>query len=429
MPQRHSVGGRIRTQRLDKGIRQADLARMAGISPSYLNLIEHDRRRIGGKLLNDLARALDADPTALTDGVEAELVEGLRAAANARPEAQAEIGRVEEFAGRFGGWAALLAQQAGRITELEDRVMVLTDRLAHDPQLSASLHDVLSVVTSIRSTASILAGSDGLDTDWQKRFHGNLYEDAQRLAESRRSLFGFLDLPVGGEEPARTPREEADALLEALDYAVPGLEEGAEPEAMLAALDPAPSPAAQEILWRRLSRLSHIAARLPLARLREIGPAGGFDPVAIAEATGLSVGEVLWRLAFLPTDPDLPVTGAMVCDRAGIVSFRKDIAGTGLFGAGAPCPLWPVYDALTRPGRPVRAVAELPDPGAPRLLCTAIAEPLGPPGYGREPLYEAIMLLRLDVPGGVATDVELGKSCRICPRRGCPARREPSLID
>lgn len=429
MPQRQPVGGRIRTQRLDKGVRQADLARMAGISPSYLNLIEHNRRRIGGKLLNDLARALDVDPSALTDGVEAELVEALRAAANARPEAQAEIARVEEFAGRFGGWAALLAQQAERIAELEDRVTFLTDRLAHDPQLSASLHDVLSVVTSIRSTASILASSDGLDADWQTRFHGNLYEDAQRLAESSRSLFGFLDLPIGGEEPARTPREEADSVLEALDYAVPGLEGGATPDEMLAGLDPAPSPAARQVLHDRLSHLSRIVARLPLDRLRKTGTASGFDPVAIARQTGLSVGEVMWRLAILPSGADLPVTGAVVCDRAGIVAFRKDIAGVGMFGAGAPCPLWPIYDALTRPGRPVRAVAELPDRGAPRLLCTAIAEPVGQAGYGSEPLYEAIMLLRLDVPGDMATDVALGKSCRICPRRGCPARREPSLID
>jgi len=306
---------------------------------------------------------------------------------------------------------------------------VLTDRLAHDPQLSASLHDVLSVVTSIRSTASILADADELDSDWQRRFHGNLYQDAQRLAESSRSLYGFLELPVGTDEPARSPRDEADAVLEALGHDLPGPDEGREVAQILEALDPAPSPAAQEILWQRLTRLAPIAARLPLDRLREIGPDCGFDPVALARITGLSVGDVLWRLAFLPTDPDFPVTGAMVCDRAGIVSFRKDIAGAGLFGAGAPCPLWPVYDALTRPGRPVRAVTELPDRGAPRMLCTAIAEPAGPAGYGTEPLYEAIMVLRLDVPQEARTDIALGKSCRICPRPGCPARREHSLLD
>ena len=56
MPERHMIGTRIRERRVLSGIRQNDLARRAGISPSYLNLIEHNRRRIGGKtLLNYLA--------------------------------------------------------------------------------------------------------------------------------------------------------------------------------------------------------------------------------------------------------------------------------------------------------------------------------------------------------------------------------------
>ncbi len=40
------------------GLQQADLARTVGISAAYLNLIEHNRRRIGGKLLIDIGRAL-----------------------------------------------------------------------------------------------------------------------------------------------------------------------------------------------------------------------------------------------------------------------------------------------------------------------------------------------------------------------------------
>jgi DNA-binding XRE family transcriptional regulator len=43
------IGSRIRERREMAGLKQADLARRAGISASYLNLIEHNRRRIGGK--------------------------------------------------------------------------------------------------------------------------------------------------------------------------------------------------------------------------------------------------------------------------------------------------------------------------------------------------------------------------------------------
>jgi transcriptional regulator with XRE-family HTH domain len=42
------VGGRIRQLRRQKAISQANLARVLGISSSYLNLIEHNRRKLTG---------------------------------------------------------------------------------------------------------------------------------------------------------------------------------------------------------------------------------------------------------------------------------------------------------------------------------------------------------------------------------------------
>ncbi len=108
------AGARIRARRADRGLSQAELARRAGISASYLNLIEHDKRRIGGKLLVDIAHALDVEPSTLTEGAEASLVGALGAAAASVPEAAAEVQRAGEFADKFPGWAALVATQARR---------------------------------------------------------------------------------------------------------------------------------------------------------------------------------------------------------------------------------------------------------------------------------------------------------------------------
>ena len=55
MTERFMIGTRIRERRVHARIRQTDLAKRVGISPSYLNLIEHNRRRIGGKTLLRLA--------------------------------------------------------------------------------------------------------------------------------------------------------------------------------------------------------------------------------------------------------------------------------------------------------------------------------------------------------------------------------------
>ncbi len=52
------TGTRIRARRALHGMRQADLARLIGVSPSYLNLIEHNRRRVSPALIQSIARAL-----------------------------------------------------------------------------------------------------------------------------------------------------------------------------------------------------------------------------------------------------------------------------------------------------------------------------------------------------------------------------------
>jgi hypothetical protein len=53
------LGARVRELRRQAGLSQAELARRLEISPSYLNLIEHNKRRIAGALLRRTAAALD----------------------------------------------------------------------------------------------------------------------------------------------------------------------------------------------------------------------------------------------------------------------------------------------------------------------------------------------------------------------------------
>ena len=57
MPLTALTGSRVRERRLALGMRQADLARDAGISASYLNLIEHNRRRVAGDVLDFVFRS------------------------------------------------------------------------------------------------------------------------------------------------------------------------------------------------------------------------------------------------------------------------------------------------------------------------------------------------------------------------------------
>src|SRR5690606_16997985 len=68
------IGGRIKRLRRQKKLAQADLAQALGISASYLNLIEHNRRKVTVPLLFSIAGFFGAEPGELVDSDEGRLV-------------------------------------------------------------------------------------------------------------------------------------------------------------------------------------------------------------------------------------------------------------------------------------------------------------------------------------------------------------------
>ena len=74
-------GTRIREQRRKAKLTQKALAAQAGISASYLNLIEHNRRAVAGKVLLAIARVLDVPASSLSDGVDSAKISDLHEAA------------------------------------------------------------------------------------------------------------------------------------------------------------------------------------------------------------------------------------------------------------------------------------------------------------------------------------------------------------
>ncbi len=406
-------------------MRQAALAEVVGISPSYLNLIEHNRRRIGGKLLGDLARALGVDAAALTDGADSDLLDQMRAAAALTGET-AEIARTEEFAARFPGWSALIAAQARRITALETRVQSLRDRMTHDPQLAASLHEVISAVTAIRSTASILVGQEKLDADWQRRFHENIHADSLRLAQNSEALISYLDTPGDDNIGAATPVEETEAWLAKTGFHIAALEGGAG-DADEIVRGAGLSASASHLLHEFCLRYALDARALPLSEFVIACKAEQYDPARVAKRFGSAFAPVLRRMSQLPPDKGHPPMGLVVCDAAGAVRLMKAVPGFTMPRAAGACPLWPVFSAFSRPSQPIRAEVAMPGRAATRFLCYAIAEPGTAPDFETTPFLQSTMLLLSDPAEGPVPPVQVGMSCRICPRANCGARREPAI--
>lgn len=420
------IGSRIRERRGMLGLRQADLARAVGVSASYLNLIEHNRRRVSDDLLDRLARALGTETAALSEGGEAAVIEGLRLAAAGRPESEAEIDRLEDFAGRFPGWAGLLAAQARQVQTLERTVGTLTDRLAHDPYLSTSLHEVLSAITSVRATAAILAETDDIDPAWQARFHGNLHSDSERLAHAAEALVSYLDSAPRDESGPGSPQEEVEQWLESRGHHFDALEsEGTDPARIVAeARDLATASGSARLLAvRHLLRYREDAALLPETAFTEALEASE-DPVRLAARFGVSITAVLRRIASLPGSE----AGLVLCDASGTITFRKTIDGFPLPRFGAACALWPLYRALSRPGEPIFARVEMAGRIPRRFRVWAACERRWPEGLGGGEVVEAAMLLLPDASAATDPALPVGTSCRICPRRDCMARREPSIL-
>ena len=420
MPVSPVTGLKLRERRMASGLRQADVAEAAGISASYLNLIEHDRRKVTPAVMARLADVLGIDQAALALGRNAPLVEDLRAAAARGAPQVAELDQVEAFVDRFPGWAGLLAALASRALSLERAVEALNDRMTHNPHLSQSLHELLSSLSAVRATAAILAETPDLEQVWADRFHQNLHQDSERLAAGAEALVEFLDAGRGiDEQGIATPQEEVEDWLRARAWTIA---DGDPVEDLNGEVANLASGAARSLARDLIDRAVADALALPgiafTAALAELGP----DPIALAERFRASPLTVMRRMSGVRE----LAAGLVTCDASGTLTFRKPATGFPLPRFGSACPLWPLYAALGQPMQPFETRVAMAGQDNRRHRVIAWAETRHVQGLRGPQLREAAMLILPDAGSGPVLGI--GSSCRICPRGDCPARREPSIL-
>lgn len=420
------TGSRIREARARAGLRQADLARSAGVSASYLNLIEHGRRRLTPDILDRMALALDMSASALKGEGEGEIESELReaAAALAMP---VEVEKAGDFANRYPGWAGLVAAQNRRLSQLERTIEALNDRMSQDPHLSAGVHELLSAAASVRSTAAILTETPDLEPEWRLRFEANLAQDSTRLALGAEALAGYLDGVASEATGIASPQEELEAWLAAQDWHVAGIEQGQSPNQILAQAPELASEAARRLALNWLTLRAEDAKALPLgpflARLRRHGA----EPGLLAQAFATDPARIFRRLAHLPADAG--AIGLVICDASGTLVFRKPLPGFALPRFGAACPLWPLFQALTRAHQPIKARLSIAGRNSDWFDTRAWCDSQWPNGFDAPAVLRAYMLIQPASPSiDTLPDRAVGTSCRICPQKDCAARREPSIM-
>jgi predicted transcriptional regulator len=393
-----------------------------------LNLIEHNRRRIGGKLLSDIARALGVEPARLVDGADADLLDQMRRAAGQLAEelqTEVEVARAEEMAARYPGWGGLVAAQADRIAALQQQVQTLADRMSYDPELAGSLHDVISAVSAIRSAASILIGPEKLDEDWQRRFHENIHNDSLRLAARSEALIAYLETPEADLDQS-APLEQVDRYLAQSGFHIAALEDPESDPVGFVTQSGLPKDA-QTVLRRHALQYQADAQKLPLAAFSAACRDHHYDPAALAGQFQAPFSTILRRLASLPKGAGHPPFGFASCDAAGILTVLKPVPGFSMPRVGGACPLWPLYAAMARPAQPVRLSVTMPGSVTTRLLCYAVADSGTALRFDMPPPVTSTMLVVPDPPQTETAPLPVGVSCRICPRAACHSRREPAM--
>jgi predicted transcriptional regulator/DNA-binding XRE family transcriptional regulator len=225
---RAPIGFRISNRRKSLKISQAALARLVGISPSYLNLIENNKRDVGGALLQRVAYHLQIEIGDLTGQAEQKLLADLQEA-YADPMIESlpfQPDEQRQLVAQYPASAIAVARLHRAYSDAVASADAYADRLRSDPLLMQLLHQVLSGITAVRSSAEILEDVPDLEEAERKRFLGAIGRETRNLSDVARNMIGYFDTASAARRSISPAREIDDLLIERRNH-FPELEEAA----------------------------------------------------------------------------------------------------------------------------------------------------------------------------------------------------------
>ncbi len=456
MDKKVMLGYRLRRLRREHGLTQSQLAEQLEISPSYLNLIEHNQRPVSAVLLLKLARIFDLDLQSFAEDDESRVLAGLR----------------EVFADP--------AVATGESVSAQD----LRELAALAPSVTQAVIELYRAFRAARQEIETLAerpaGRDGAaatqaDSFPLDRVHdffeaqGNHFPDLEGAAEALaqearldigdmyRGLCDYLQREHGLQVRVM-PQEVIGRVLRRFDR------HGR--RVLLSELLPRPSRAfhlaCQIALLRQRTLLERLVAEAklpsePAQRLLRIGLANYFAGAVmmpyqpfLAAAQSLrydieilmrrfdaSFEQVCHRLTTLrrPGARGVPFSLLRI-DKAGNVSKRFS-SGIPFARFGNACPRLNVFDAFRFPGTIRAELARMPDGSV--YFCLA-RDVLRPGGGHRQPPQQLAIILACDAAqarelvyaegidlGEGAAATPIGPTCRLCARLDCAHRAFPPL--
>jgi len=450
------LGKRIRALRAREGLSQAAMAVRLGISASYLNLVEHDRRPLSANLLLLLAQRFDVDLRSFAGGEDSQLTADLMEAfADSLFEAQPVSERdVRDF--------------VGSTPEVARAVL----RLHHAYSAARGSAEMLAEEVVDRQD---LAGIDRsgppseLVSDLIQRHQNHFPEleaEAERLWKDAKldseDLFGALADYLGkrlqvkvrvvtvNEMPSAVRRydpERRELLISEVLRRGSRNFQLAHQVGLLTCSDTLDLMSREPALTSEESRslcrvaLANYFAAAVLAPYEEFRRAADklrHDLDLLGHRFRISYEQVCHRLTTLNRKGAKGVPFDMVrIDLAGNIS--KKFIGTGirLPRFGGLCPLWNVHSAFLQPGVIHTQLSRLPDGTSFFSVARTVRKHRG--GY-RAPDVLYSLQLNCDVASArklvyadgydlesLSASTPVGITCRLCERLDCRARAFPSV--
>lgn len=445
------LGAKVRALRRREGLTQVRLAERLGISASYLNLIEHDKRPLTAPLLIKLASLFELDVTTFSSeqdtALESDLLEvfgdpmfegmgltnvGVREMISSAPE----VGRaVIELYRSYRNAVAQSARLALAVADGQDMV---------DAHARLPSEEVTAFIQHRRNHFPVLEeAADALWRDAQLQ-PNDLRAGLARYLESLGVRVRFCPAQAGAirsYDPGRRELSLSDGLTRsarrfqlAHQVALITLSDTLDE---LSRSDGLKSEASRSLCRMVLANYFAGAVMMPYTDFHAACESERYDIDLLARRYGATFEQVCHRMTTLqrPGEEGVPFHFLKV-DTAGNISKRFSASGIRFARFGGACPRWNAAMSLLNPGQLRIQVSRMPD--GMTYFCVARTVRKGAGGFRAPQIVHAIglgcdlayadRLVYADGMDLASTEVvPIGVTCRLCDRARCEQRAFPSL--
>ena len=448
------LGGRIRRSRRQEGLSQAALAIELGISASYLNLIEHNRRNLTVPLLIKLAERFELELSEIAESDEGRLSADLMEAFG-----DDLFGDIDLTTTDVRDLVTSNSTVARAILALYDRYRNMRDDAETVGAQARTNHDDVTISDRLPSEQV----SDFLQA--RANYFPELEESAERVNHDSSlsgedtlgamstfltNTFGVRVMDMPEDDTRAVRRFDPDSRILGLSKMLPADSrnfQAAHQIGLLAAdreidmlVDEGDFTNEDGRTLARIALANYFAGALlmPYDTFHKAAMTHRYDVELLQHRFGVSFEQACHRLTTLqrPRKRGVPFH-LLRADIAGNISKRFSLSGIHIPRHGGACPRWNVYTAFLQPGTINVQISQMPD--GKTFFCIARTVHKANGGYGQPRSYLSIGLGRemSDAAALVYADginlerperiVPIGVSCRTCPRMDCGQRAFPPV--